>query len=1001
MVAPLDEAREYLARVLPWPQDESSSFINTHWTFVPQELKPGQKLPWTGRAARNLDEAVKALKWALKSTDARDIYVCQSAQSTAQEVITEKGWKYWKPVRLAENAVALKGLWLDIDVKDETKGYKSITDAITALGNFRTAAGLPKPSMVVGSGGGIHVYWLTNRPMTIEEWYPLAVALVAATVAHGLKCDTGVTTDAARVLRVPGTLNHKTEPAKPVTILARTDFDYTVEKLTAALEPYRVAGALPEHLQGFAPHMPRRAPLKGDDDLSGGIQLGLSQLEIRACLDVIPNTGQDWNFWNNTGMRVWAACDGAEYGLEEWQRWSDKTKTDGKDTCEDRWATLNTSPPTRTGAGALITQARAAAGDTTWMPGRVLGASPTTPSGLSVGKATTTTLTPPASSVVGAGAAGAPASASIPPASTGMPSSPPDPLLPTGYTRNAQGVVYLVDLDDDGNTIKIPISDYPMTDAWISLDPRVLHFKTRIDRGRVAEIDLPLEIVHTNEMRKCLQSQGFMLTAAPKLTTEFFVSWIKKLQESKDAVHSAPFGWCINGKTEGFVYGGLEFSNGTEKPAAGTDPVLARMYRPTGDIQPWLDAVKLVTSAGSPQLEVLVASAFAAPLIKFTGHNGMVLSTWSQESGVGKTTALAIAQGVWGSPHKGVNGLQDTENSVMGKVGKLRHLPLYWDEIKTEEQTKKFVNITFQITSGREKGRMRQDATLKESGDWQTLLVVASNDSLLDYVVQRTSTTTAGLMRLFEFEIPPPTQGRRDIAVAQRLIGKLNNNYGHVGLEYAKFLGNNVAKIDKDIEPFLKALNEKLQVTQDERFWLTFVGTTLLGAKYANDLGFCKFDLPAMKTFLFDAFEKMRSTRKSQTVDMKDAMNVSNILSAFLNSMLNRHTVRTNRIHIQRGKPPAGSIKLLNPAAAERMNGIFVHVGVDDKLVRISSWKLSEWLHEKGISRPIFTKALATEFNCKTVHGRIASGTEYAGATEYLIEIPLAGSPLIDFIGEQ
>lgn len=1003
MATPLDEAREYLARVLVWPQDETSSYTNLHWTFVPQELTPGQKLPWTGRAARNLDEAVKALQWALKSKDTRDIYACQSAQSTAQEVVTEKGWKFWKPVRLAENAVGLKGIWLDIDVKDPTKGYTSVGEAVTSLGKFCTDAGMPKPSMVVGSGGGIHVYWLTNRTMTVEEWYPLAVALVEATKKHDLKCDTSVTTDAARVLRVPGTYNYKTEPAKPVKILARTDFDYMVEKLVKALEPYKVDGALPEHLQGFAPHLPRRAPLKGEDDLSSGIQLGLSQLEIRACLDAIPNTGQDWNFWNNTGMRVWAACEGADYGLEEWQRWSDRAKTDGKDSCEDRWATLNTSPPTRTGAGALINQVRAATQQPTWHPTIALNpaqgaadTSPITQNSPSTTGSHTPTLT--ASPAVAGGANTAPASVSTPQVSN---TTSPDPLLPTGYVRNAQGIIYLVDLDDDGNTIKIPISDYPMTDAWISLEPRVLHFKTKVDRGRTAEIDLPLEIVNTNEMRKVLQSQGFMLSANPKMTSEFFVSWIKKLQEAKDAVHSAPFGWCVNGKDEGFVYGGKEYCNGNERPAAGTDPVLARMYRPTGELQPWLDAVKLVTSSGSPQLEVLVASAFAAPLIKFTGHNGMVLSTWSQESGVGKTTALSIAQAVWANPHKAVNGLEDTSNSVMGKIGKIRHLPMYWDELKTEEQTKKFVSITFQITHGREKGRMRQDATLRESGDWQTLLIVASNDSLLDYVVQRTSTTTAGLMRLFEFEIPLPTKGRVDFAVAQRLLGRLNNNYGHVGAAYAKFLGDNVQKIDKDIEPFLKALNDKLKVTQDERFWLTFIGTTLLGAKYANDLGFTQFNLVEMKGFLFNAFEKMRSTRKAQPVDMKDAMNVSNILSAFYRAMEGRHIIQTNRIHIRQGKPPAGSIKVLNPAAAERMNGIFMHIGTEDKMMRISSYKLTEWLAEKGISRPIFTKALAQEFHAKTVHGRIGSGTPHVGPTEYLIEIPLAGSPLINFIDEQ
>ena len=234
----LDQAKEFLARVLPWPQDEKSAFANIHWTFVPQDLEPGRKPPWTGRAVRNSMDAAKAVAWAMKLPDTRDFYVCLSMQSVAQEVTSQKGFKYHRPVRLAENAVALKALWLDLDVKGaDLNSYTTPKEAVTALGNFIKASGMPKPSMVVSSGGGFHVYWFVNRALTPAEWYPLASSLREAASQHGLKFDEEVTTDAARVLRIPSTLNHKTTPPRPVKILTRTDFDYLPEKLEKILAP--------------------------------------------------------------------------------------------------------------------------------------------------------------------------------------------------------------------------------------------------------------------------------------------------------------------------------------------------------------------------------------------------------------------------------------------------------------------------------------------------------------------------------------------------------------------------------------------------------------------------------------------------------------------------------------------------------------------------------------------------------------------------------------------
>jgi len=88
-------------------------------------------------------------------------------------------------------------------------------------------AKLPEPSAVVMSGGGLHVYWISDKPLTRDEWQPYASGLWALVQKHGLKAD-ALTTDAARVLRVPGTFNRKTTPPKEVKLqsLAPSDHDF-------------------------------------------------------------------------------------------------------------------------------------------------------------------------------------------------------------------------------------------------------------------------------------------------------------------------------------------------------------------------------------------------------------------------------------------------------------------------------------------------------------------------------------------------------------------------------------------------------------------------------------------------------------------------------------------------------------------------------------------------------------------------------------------------------
>jgi hypothetical protein len=108
------------------------------------------------------------------------------------------------------DVIGVPGLWADIDAPPE--------DVVLTLKELE----LP-PSLLVGSGHGVHAWWLLDEFWMFTgdddrvEARTLLRRLHTFVRAHGWKVD--AVHDLARVMRAPGTLNHKTDPPKRVEIL--------------------------------------------------------------------------------------------------------------------------------------------------------------------------------------------------------------------------------------------------------------------------------------------------------------------------------------------------------------------------------------------------------------------------------------------------------------------------------------------------------------------------------------------------------------------------------------------------------------------------------------------------------------------------------------------------------------------------------------------------------------------------------------------------------------
>lgn len=115
-----------------------------------------------------------------------------------------------------ENTVQFPCVWCDVDFKDTPREIFAQN-----LINFPF-----KPSVIVKSGGGIHLYWQLKEPA--ERSDIAAIEDANHRIAEALGGDHGAC-DAARILRVPGTKNRKYKPAPLCEVTKQNDFYYTLD----------------------------------------------------------------------------------------------------------------------------------------------------------------------------------------------------------------------------------------------------------------------------------------------------------------------------------------------------------------------------------------------------------------------------------------------------------------------------------------------------------------------------------------------------------------------------------------------------------------------------------------------------------------------------------------------------------------------------------------------------------------------------------------------------
>jgi len=851
--------------------------------------------------------------------------------------------------READNVDFKKTFYIDIDCGPDKK-HKTLDDIKTAWEKFKKETGILPPNMVVYSGNGYHYYWVLDRVIPRAAWQKVADALKQITQDFKLDADDTVTASADQILRVPGTKNVK-DPTNPkdCRVIDSLDKDYNPGSFLKSIR----------HLVASGPKIPNSADTP--KSLAGLVG------EIGKDLDYTPEARE-------FGPQYF------KYGKDECLILKDMLETGGEHYSEPAWMhALGYLALCEDGHDYIHDMSKnhpeysARSTERKW-DSRLKRALSGKHAPTRCGTFSTVCGTDKCAVCPHNGRIKNPAMLFYPPHS--------DIELPWGYYQADKGIYFRDPRDADGENISIhhenitKIKLFKITDGAGVLSSQLL-----FDIGDVKDVQLNANILgRYTEVHAALANQQVFINLPAHNTARNLVmmmnSWIQELSKSKDMVRAnSNFGWQKSAKKHGFTVGGeTTWDDGTVTPTLSTDHVMVSMYTPTGELKEWKQAANYVIGQDRQAINCAIASAFAAPLVCFTGERGLFMSIVSKESGVGKSMALNIAAGVWGNPHSSVSQMDDTHNSMMQKMGTLNHLPGYWDEIRMLASNTAFAKSLFGVSIGKVKGRLNADATRKAEPVFQTMAIAASNDSLIAHVDNSIESSDAGRMRVMEFSgiKPVPVLSKHEGAI---LAGKVSNNYGRAGAVYAKYLVNNHDKVEGCVKDTMQKLYKKLDAPHEERFWVALLATTLVGAGIANSLGLTKFDMKAMQDFLIAEFKQHR---KSTNTHFKvGAITAPDIVTDFVNS--NSDYGRTYKDIDAAGASVGAPLMDDTLALGEIRTPIMFEYGKASGTYKIVKSMFNQWLAERKKNPASVLSELdhATGFFSvqRCAVGEVASGT--------------------------
>lgn len=995
---------DFLQRMLVWPDPSTpQGWVNLHWR------RPGQKGITGSQACKTIEEVLGFTRWSMGKGRSHigDLYYCTSLQNEHGEV---KPNGRFAAERSIDNAISSRLLFADVDK------YPSKAEAAAAIKFFCDTSGSPYPTALVDSGGGLHAYWSLPEPLARGPWLELASKHDGLMNQYGLKHD-NISTDMARILRLPETFNYKRGEPQPVVLkLLNGHIDLeawkslhlatptsavlkTTHKSQFALAPIETLFVDPRLAEeGPASIFAQRIPIE-ERFLAGNLDpapiLKFCPMFGSAIATGGKEVGQP--VWHQQALAATFLSGGRDLFHDLGCKHPTYSRQDSDDMFDHKLRIRLTK-----GLGYPSCAAFEADGcqecKTCPLKGKV-----TSPLNI------TDKLLLGDAKIEG------------PPVVVEEDSPPP----PDGCISLEHYKPFYYESDGStwhksGKTKKKVILSkiyacQPMKAAKGEGGGMLVVCQNSLTRR--VEINIPSEAFTNGRLLQILDNGGCMTMGNLSLTTELMCSIRGRLHLADEAQRAQPFGWVLKEREEGgedqsepigFSYGGkVYYADGHTNDAYGSDDdkELREIYCVTGTSAPWFEALKVILDTKSAGLQCLTLASFAAPLMYLTGHYGTAFMAMG-ESGGSKSSAAVVGVAAW-AKHKSAMLKPTTSNlAMMKRMGKVRHLVTVWDDIQRE-----FFDglkpTLIQVTQGSEGLKLDQQRRERAEGEWESMVVTTSNDSLAEYLEEHTKNNSSALVRCFEIQLPEIKKG--DLGYVDNdkmapLFASLNSNHGHLGREYSKMLGGDPAGIKALLETTGKRLKDQIEPYEiKERYWLATAQTLLTAAHLANlvltlvnksPYPELQFDVDALEVYLVATFKAMRARTDAAKVNPNSPQYAKAYLSGFINdyAAIKEQMLWSQEMPMGRGRPSEGCAPIWPIGLAlQRMKRVTVRWLTSKRVVRISKPAFDTYLRDRKASPEQVLLGLKKFYGARTQEKVTLAGgvPDVAGgmAPETVIEI--------------
>ncbi len=245
-----------------------------------------------------------------------------------------------------------------------------------------------------------------------------------------------------------------------------------------------------------------------------------------------------------------------------------------------------------------------------------------------------------------------------------------------------------------------------------------------------------------------------------------------------------------------------------------------------GSFDVWKQSAELLRN--NPFGRFLLAASFASPLLEVLNHRVFFVHIW-HDSKSGKTAAIKMAISVWGDPTKLMGSFNATSVGLERMAGILKHLPFAIDELQVLNNKRlSLENIIYSLGNGFGRLRGSKDGGIQETVSWKNNIITSGEQPM-----SKESSNDGVLTRVLELYGKPVD----NVDVAHRLHLVSENNYGFAGKIYIKYLINDVlrikGKIRKDFNELRKSI-EKNQAENSDNTHLDNVAIVCLGDYYSS-----------------------------------------------------------------------------------------------------------------------------------------------------------------------